>query len=71
MKLLLKNATLLDLGFLSNNVKTNVDILIEGSRIKEIGTDITDEGASVIHVGGNIVAPGLVDVHVHFSIIFG
>jgi dihydroorotase len=64
MKILLKNATIID--FKANHTKTGVDILIDGSQIIAISSDIKDEEASVIRVNGNIVAPGLVDVHVHF-----
>jgi dihydroorotase len=64
MKILLKQATLLD--FTTDSIETNLDILIDGSKIVAIDREITEIEASVIHVNGNIVAPGLVDVHVHF-----
>lgn len=44
------------------------DLLIEGDRIREIGTTLAepDEDCAVINAQGLVVAPGLVDVHVHF-----
>lgn len=64
MKILLKNATIVD--FVANHTKTGVDILIDGSQISAIDSDIKDEEASVVRVNGNLVVSGLVDVHVHF-----
>jgi len=63
MKLLLKNANILDP---STRTKNQVDILINGSKIRRIGTNIVGKDASLIDVKGKEVVPGLVDVHVHF-----
>lgn len=64
MKYLIKNGTYFD-SILNKN-KT-VDILINGSRIKEIGLGIkSDKDTLEIDATNKIIAPGLIDVHVHF-----
>lgn len=48
----------------------NMDVLMEGKRIKKIGVNLREElgeaVAECIDATGKVVAPGLVDVHVHF-----
>jgi len=44
----------------------NATVVIEGSKIKAVGTDITiPEGAKVIDAAGKTVMPGLIDAHLH------
>lgn len=43
-----------------------MDVLIDGSRIEEVGSNLDAADAQVIDAAGLVVAPGLVDVHVHF-----
>lgn len=42
-----------------------VNILVEGTRIKEVGAGLTSATAQTIDLGGRIVMPGLIDCHVH------
>src|SRR4030067_545699 len=48
----------------ANNLNKVVDILVEGKKIKRIGT-ITVKADVVIDAKGLLVVPGLIDIHVH------
>ncbi|MFC1889545.1 dihydroorotase [Thermodesulfobacteriota bacterium] len=63
MKILIRNGTVLSPPLINGEV---LDILIQGSRIREIGSAIRAEGALEVDAKGLLVVPGLVDVHVHF-----
>ena len=41
------------------------DVLLEGSRIVQVGRDLSASGAPVIDAGGMIVMPGFIDTHHH------
>src|ERR1700744_1300096 len=42
------------------------EVLIEGSRIREVGTSVAHPaGAQVIDLGDSTLMPGLIDAHVH------
>lgn len=41
------------------------DMLIEGSRIAELGPDIAEDGCEVIHADGMAAMPGLINAHQH------
>ena len=46
----------------------NMTLIIEGSKIKEVGKDIqVPEEAKVIDANGKVVMPGLIDSHLHIS----
>src|SRR5690625_2808824 len=60
MKILLKNAK----SFISNELVSN-DVLIEGNKIKQIGSSIVDEKAKVIDCKGHLLTPGFIDLHIH------
>src|SRR5690625_4250213 len=60
MKILLKNAK----SLISNELVAN-DLLIEGNKIKQIGSSIVDEEAKVIDCKGHLLTPGLIDLHIH------
>lgn len=60
MKILLKNAK----SFISNELVSN-DVLIEGNKIKRIGSSIVDEEAKVIDCKGNLLTSGFIDLHIH------
>jgi len=63
MKLLLKKVNILDP---STGNKNEVDVLINGSKVRRIAKNITDKGAAIMDAEDKIVVPGLVDVHVRF-----
>lgn len=66
MKLLIKNAYLLDMvGDVPNVRKT--DILVVDNRIAKIEENIEDIDAQVIDAKENIVMPGLVNTHTHLA----
>ena len=49
----------------ANKREGTFDILISGSKIKEVSKDIKKSGEKVIDAKGKIVTPGLIDMHVH------
>lgn len=66
MKLLIKNAYLLDMvGDVPNVRKT--DILVVDNKIAKIEENIDDLDAQVIDAKENIVMPGLVNTHTHLA----
>lgn len=65
MGLLIKNGTIVTA---SDEFKG--DILVEGEKIKAIGTDLDATGCEVVDASGMYVLPGGVDQHVHFSFEF-
>lgn len=66
MKLLIKNAYLLDMvGDVPNIRKT--DILVVDNRIAKIEENIEDSEAQVIDAKENVVMPGLVNTHTHLA----
>ena len=42
------------------------DVLVEGTRIAQVGSGIEAASAEVVDGGGKYLVPGLVDMHVHF-----
>ena len=65
-RILIKNGRLIDPINKINNI---VDLLIENSKIKEIGENIeitNGNGNKIIDASGKIVLPGLIDMHAHF-----
>ena len=66
MKLLIKNANLLDMvGDVPNVRKT--DILVIDNRIAKIEENIEESEAQIIDAKENIVMPGLVNTHTHLA----
>lgn len=65
MKLLLKNATVLNP--VQNLNDRNVDILIENGTIDEVGKNLQQASSDVkvIDLTGKIITPGFIDIHVH------
>lgn len=66
--LLIENGYVIDPA---SGMEGNMDVLIEGKRIKKIGVNLREELAEAadteyIDATGKVIAPGLVDVHVHF-----
>ena len=66
----MENYTLIKCGKLYDGRKAefqeNVDILVEGKRIKEVGKNLAyPEGTHVIDLSDLTVTPGLIDAHIH------
>lgn len=51
----------------SGNLRDGLFLLIEGNRIKDVGTGApaTPEGGHAIDCGGRVIMPGLIDAHWH------
>jgi dihydroorotase len=62
MSLLIKNGRVIDP---SQNIDDNLDILVEGGKIKQIGKGIKAPDVKAIDAKGFLVVPGLIDMHVH------
>lgn len=64
--LLLKNATAIQMN--PTFIKEGIDIVIDGSLIKEVGKNLTDKypQANIKEMAGKIVIPGIVCSHNHF-----
>ncbi|MDI6840761.1 MAG: dihydroorotase [bacterium] len=72
MNLLIKNGRVVDPA---NNLDGKFDILVEGSKIKEVssqavasncGRGLINQTPTIIDASNKLVVPGLIDVHVHF-----
>src|SRR5262245_3247716 len=48
----------------AERVRENVVVVVEGDRIREVGTSVP-AGATLIDLGGQTLMPGLIDVHTH------
>ncbi len=56
----------------SNQLNKNMDVLIEGNRIKKVAKNILEpNSALVIDGSGKTLIPGLSDVHVHLALTMG
>ena len=56
----------------SNTVRTNVSIVVEGDRIREVRDGrIAMAGAELIDLGDSTVMPGLIDCHTHLTVQIG
>ncbi|MFC5469311.1 amidohydrolase family protein [Cohnella suwonensis] len=64
MKILIKGAVVLTMDEKLGNFQ-NADILIQDSKIIEIGPDLEIEGCETIYSQGMIAIPGLIDTHRH------
>jgi 5-methylthioadenosine/S-adenosylhomocysteine deaminase len=63
-KVLIKGGTVLTMDSSLGNFQT-ADVLIEGSKILEVGPNLYGNGAEVIDASNMIVMPGFVDTHRH------
>src|SRR5215468_9321571 len=63
-KTLIKNGVVLTLDKKIGNFH-RADVLIDGTKIAEVGPDLNVEGAAVIDASEMIVMPGFVDTHRH------
>ena len=62
MKILLKNGLVADY---KNNVQENLDILIEGEKIKKVAKDINEDADKIIDCTDLVILPGMIDMHCH------
>ncbi len=62
MKTLLKNGLVVDY---KNNIEENMDILIEGDKIKKVAKNISDDADKIIDCTNLVVMPGMIDMHCH------
>ena len=62
MKILLKNGLVADY---KNNVQENLDILIEGKKIKKVAKDINEDADKIIDCTDLVILPGMIDMHCH------
>ena len=44
------------------------DVLIDGSKIVQVGRNLPAEGAEVVDVSGRLLFPGFIDAHTHFDL---
>jgi imidazolonepropionase-like amidohydrolase len=52
----------------SDSVLTDVDVLVEGNKIKRVDKDLRADGAVVVNGKGGTVTPGLIDMHQHLTL---
>lgn len=62
MKILLKNGLVADY---KNNVQENLDVLIEGEKIKKVAKDINEYADKIIDCTDLVILPGMIDMHCH------
>ena len=55
----------------SDRVRTGVDVLVEGSKIKRVAAGITAPGAETVDGKGGTLIPGLMDTHQHIMLAEG
>lgn len=60
-KYLIKNASLINRGEIKS-----CDVLVEGTRIKQIDSNISGDNAEIIDIEGKWLIPGIIDDQVHF-----
>ena len=63
MKYLLKNGTVVN-----GEKSEQLDVLIEGEKILQVGKELSTEDAKVIDVSGKLLFPGFIDGHTHFDL---
>ena len=68
-RILLENATLLDVDVDAGALRPGHSVLVQDDRIVGVEAGLIDaEGARRIDVGGRTLMPGLIDAHVHVAI---
>lgn len=65
MKTIIKNATLISMDLERPQIQENMDIIIDGKVISEIGRDLETEVDKIIDADNKIVMPGLINTHSH------
>lgn len=69
MKILIKNCNLISMSEKREKYEENIDVLIDNSKIVEIGKNISinSEDLKVIDASGKVLMPGLINTHSHIS----
>lgn len=69
MKILIKNCNLISMSEKREKYEGNIDVLIDNSKIVEIGKNISinSEDIKVIDASGKVLMPGLINTHSHIS----
>ena len=69
MKILIKNCNLISMSEKREKYEENIDVLIDNSKIVEIGKNISinSEDIKVIDASGKVLMPGLINTHSHIS----
>ena len=69
MKILIKNCNLISMSEKREKYEGNIDVLIDNSKIVEIGKNISinSEDLKVIDASGKVLMPGLINTHSHIS----
>ncbi|MEA3493597.1 MAG: dihydroorotase [Candidatus Margulisiibacteriota bacterium] len=62
MGILIKNGRVVDPA---SKIDGKRDVLIEGGKVKKIGTRLAGRGAKIVDAKGMLVLPGLIDLHAH------
>lgn len=60
--ILIKNGRVVDPA---SKIDGKRDVLIEGGKVKKIGTRLAGRGAKIVDAKGMLVLPGLIDLHAH------
>ena len=63
MKYLLKNGTVV-----TGEKSEQLDILVEGEKIVQVGKNLPSKDAQEIDVSGKLLFPGFIDGHTHFDL---
>jgi len=53
----------------SNELAADVDVLVHGNTISEVGPNLQAPGAAVIDGGGRTLIPGLIEAHQHIALV--
>lgn len=69
MKILIKNAKVLDMVGDSPNIRV-LDVLIDNNKISRIDVNISDNADKVIDAEGKLLMPGFVNTHTHLAMSF-
>lgn len=69
MKILIKNCNLISMSEKREKYEENIDVLIDNSKIVEIGKNISinSENLKIIDASGKVLMPGLINTHSHIS----
>lgn len=69
MKILIKNCNLISMSEQREKYEENIDVLIDNSKILEIGKNISvnSDNLKIINASGKVLMPGLINTHSHIS----